>query len=168
MEDGIFPSYASIMNPDEIGEERRLAYVGITRAKEKLYLTKTRSRMLFGSTTFNKASRFLNEIPDELINYTGNENKYAASDNSQAPTAKTEKISVGQKAKMSYAKSMYKKPAAQSGVVYKVGDTVLHKVFGRGMVMKTEKMGNDTLLEISFDKAGTKNLMANFSKMEKT
>ena len=168
MEDGIFPSYASIMNPDEIGEERRLAYVGITRAKEKLYLTKTRSRMLFGSTTFNKDSRFLNEIPDELINYTGNENKYAASDNSQAPTAKTEKISVGQKAKMSYAKSMYKKPAAQSGVVYKVGDTVLHKVFGRGMVMKTEKMGNDTLLEISFDKAGTKNLMANFSKMEKT
>ena len=168
MEDGIFPSYASIMNPDEIGEERRLAYVGITRAKEKLYLTKTRSRMLFGSTTFNKASRFLNEVPDELINYTGNENKYAASDNSQAPTAKTEKISVGQKAKMSYAKSMYKKPAAQSGVVYKVGDTVLHKVFGRGMVMKTEKMGNDTLLEISFDKAGTKNLMANFSKMEKT
>lgn len=168
MEDGIFPSYASIMNPDEIGEERRLAYVGITRAKEKLYLTKTRSRMLFGSTTFNKASRFLNEIPDELINYTGNDNKYAASDNSQAPTAKTEKISVGQKAKMSYAKSMYKKPAAQSGVVYKVGDTVLHKVFGRGMVMKTEKMGNDTLLEISFDKAGTKNLMANFSKMEKT
>lgn len=167
MEDGIFPSYASIMNPDEIGEERRLAYVGITRAKEKLYLTKTRSRMLFGSTTFNKASRFLNEIPDELINYTGNENKYAASDNSQAPTAKTEKISVGQKAKMSYAKSMYKKPAAQSGVVYKVGDTVLHKVFGRGMVMKTEKMGNDTLLEIAFDKAGTKNLMANFSKMEK-
>ena len=168
MEDGIFPSYASTMNPDEIGEERRLAYVGITRAKEKLYLTKTRSRMLFGSTTFNKDSRFLNEIPDELINYTGNENKYAASDNSQAPTAKTEKISVGQKAKMSYAKSMYKKPAAQSGVVYKVGDTVLHKVFGRGMVMKTEKMGNDTLLEISFDKAGTKNLMANFSKMEKT
>ena len=167
MEDGIFPSYASIMNPDEIGEERRLAYVGITRAKEKLYLTKTRSRMLFGSTTFNKASRFLNEIPDELINYTGNENKYAASENSQAPTAKTEKISVGQKAKMSYAKSMYKKPAAQSGVVYKVGDTVLHKVFGRGMVMKTEKMGNDTLLEIAFDKAGTKNLMANFSKMEK-
>ena len=68
---------------------------------------------------------------------------------------------------MSYAKSMYKKPAAQSGVVYKVGDTVLHKVFGRGMVMKTEKMGNDTLLEIAFDKAGTKNLMANFSKMEK-
>lgn len=167
MEDGIFPSYASIMNPDEIGEERRLAYVGITRAKEKLYLTKTRSRMLFGSTTFNKASRFLNEIPDELINYTGNENKHAASENSQAPTAKTEKISVGQKAKMSYAKSMYKKPAAQSGVVYKVGDTVLHKVFGRGMVMKTEKMGNDTLLEIAFDKAGTKNLMANFSKMEK-
>ena len=63
---------------------------------------------------------------------------------------------------MSYAKSMYKKPAAQSGVVYKVGDTVLHKVFGRGMVMKTEKMGNDTLLEIAFDKAGTKNLMAGF------
>ncbi len=167
MEDGIFPSYASIMNPDEIGEERRLAYVGITRAKQKLYLTKTRSRMLFGSTTFNKASRFLNEIPDELVNYTGNENKYAVSGNSQTPSGKSEKISVGQKAKISYAKSMYKKSAAQSGIAYKVGDTVLHKVFGKGMVMKTEKMGNDTLLEIAFDKAGTKNLMANFSKMEK-
>ena len=71
MEDGLFPSNASMMNPDEINEERRLAYVGITRAKEKLYLTKTKYRMLFGSTTYNKESRFLGEIPSELVERTG-------------------------------------------------------------------------------------------------
>ncbi|MBQ1354071.1 MAG: UvrD-helicase domain-containing protein, partial [Ruminococcus sp.] len=71
MEDGLFPSNASISNPEEINEERRLAYVGITRAKEKLYLTKTKYRMLFGSTTYNKDSRFLGEIPSELVERTG-------------------------------------------------------------------------------------------------
>lgn len=164
MEDGIFPSYASIINPDEIGEERRLAYVGITRAKEKLYLTKTRSRMLFGSTSYNKTSRFLNEIPDELINITEENKKFVQS---SSYSSQPDKISVGSsKPKTAYNPSLYKKPAVKSGVVYNVGDTVLHKVFGKGMVMKAEKMGNDTLLEIAFEK-GTKNLMANFSKMEK-
>ena len=164
MEDGIFPSIASMMNPDELNEERRLAYVGITRAKQKLYLTKTRSRMLFGSTTYNKVSRFVNEIPDNLIVRTGEEKKFATSFSSSGSVA------VGTTAKPSYTPSSfggYKKPAIQSGTVYNVGDCVLHKVFGKGMVVNTEKMGNDTLLEISFDKAGTKKLMANFSKMEK-
>ena len=73
MEDGLFPSIASMMNPEEINEERRLAYVGITRAKQKLYLTKTKSRMLFGSTTYNKESRFVSEIPDNLLDKTGEE-----------------------------------------------------------------------------------------------
>ncbi len=166
MEDGIFPSFASIMNPDEVGEERRLAYVGITRAKQKLYLTKTRSRMLFGSTSYNKESRFLKEIPNELISYTGQQNKFASA-NTFGSTASSEKIAVGSKSKSAYTPSAFKKPAVQSGVTYSVGDMVLHKVFGKGMIMKTEKMGNDTLLEIAFDKVGTKNLMANFSKMEK-
>lgn len=166
MEDGIFPSIASIMNPEELNEERRLAYVGITRAKQKLYLTKTRSRMLFGSTTYNKVSRFVNEIPDNLLYFTGDKKTFS----SGASFSGGDKVSVGSYAKPSYTAgsfSAYKKPAAQSGVVYNVGDSVLHKVFGKGMVMKAEKMGNDTMLEIAFDKAGTKTLMANFSKMEK-
>lgn len=167
MEDGIFPSIASIMNPDELNEERRLAYVGITRAKEKLYLTKTRSRMLFGSTTYNKVSRFVNEIPDNLLNFTGDKKTFASS---SFAGAGSDKVSVGGTAKTPYKPANfggYKKPAVQSSVVYNVGDSVLHKVFGKGMVMKAEKMGNDTMLEIAFDKAGTKTLMANFSKMEK-
>ncbi len=177
MEDGLFPSYASIMNPDEVGEERRLAYVGITRAKQKLYLTKTRSRMLFGSTSYNKASRFLKEIPDELVEFTGEQNRFSKSFANGSGSISgsglgghadySEKISVGTKPRTAYNPSAFKKPAVKSGVTYSVGDMVLHKVFGKGMVVKTEKMGNDTLLEIAFDKAGTKNLMANFSKMEK-
>ena len=165
MEDGLFPSIASMMNPEEIGEERRLAYVGITRAKEKLYLTKTRSRMLFGSTTYNKESRFVSEIPDELLEKTGEERKPAYSSGFGGET-----IGVGGYAKNAYSpkkSNFYQAPAAKTGVVYNVGDTVLHKAFGKGIVMSAEKMGNDTLLEIAFDKAGTKKLMANFCKMEK-
>ncbi|MBQ1507737.1 MAG: UvrD-helicase domain-containing protein [Ruminococcus sp.] len=173
MEDGVFPSIASIMNPEEVDEERRLAYVGITRAKKKLYLTKTRSRMLFGSTSFNKASRFVNEIPQNLLEYTGEERKSFSGSASAGfqpsrygtpvqinPTAPGAKVASSRAA-------AFVKPAVKSGVVYKVGDSVFHKVFGRGMVMKAEKMGSDTMLEIAFDKAGTKTLMANFSKMEK-
>lgn len=169
MEDGIFPSIASVMNPDELNEERRLAYVGITRAKEKLYFTKTNSRMLFGSTTYNKTSRFVNEIPDNLLEYTGGRKMYTNSDASFASGA-SDRVLVGKTPKTSYMTNSfrgYTKPAVKSGTVYNVGDSVLHKVFGRGMVMKTEKMGNDTMLEIAFDQAGTKTLMANFSKMEK-
>lgn len=166
MEDGIFPSIATMMNPEELGEERRLAYVGITRAKEKLYLTKTTSRMLFGSTSYNKASRFLNEIPDDLVEYSGGKKQFAAS---YSVANSGVSVGVGSAAKFTANKSFggYQKPSVKSGVVYNVGDSVLHKVFGKGMVMRAEKMGNDTMLEIAFDKAGTKTLMANFCKMEK-
>ena len=77
---------------------------------------------------------------------------------------------IGSKAKSAYNPSkpaFYQKPAISSGAKYSVGDTVLHKIFGKGMIVSAEKMGNDTLLEIAFDKAGTKKLMANFCKMEK-
>lgn len=166
MEDGIFPSIATMMNPEELGEERRLAYVGITRAKEKLYLTKTTSRMLFGSTSYNKASRFLNEIPDDLVERSGDKKQFSTSYSASGSSVSVGGGSVG---KFTANKSFggYKAPSVKSGVVYNVGDSVLHKVFGRGMVMRAEKMGNDTMLEIAFDKAGTKTLMANFCKMEK-
>ncbi len=164
MEEGLFPSIASMMNPEEINEERRLAYVGITRAKQKLYLTKTKSRMLFGSTTFNKESRFVTEIPDELLEKTGESRMF------HTPAGSAATIGIGSKQKSGYSPakpSFYQKPAIKSGTTYSVGDSVLHKVFGKGMIVSAEKMGNDTLLEIAFEKSGTKKLMANFCKMEK-
>ena len=170
MEDGLFPSNASISNPEEINEERRLAYVGITRAKEKLYLTKTKYRMLFGSTTYNKDSRFLGEIPSELVERTGEGRLRTSSAFSSSGTGGKISVGVGKGAKPMAGvprAGAYQPPAAKSGITYKVGDVVLHKLFGKGMIMTAEKMGNDTLLEIAFDKAGTKKLMANFCKMEK-
>lgn len=166
LEEGVFPSIATMMNPDELNEERRLAYVGITRAKEKLYITKAKSRMLMGHTSYNKISRFVNEIPPELLNYTGEKKTFASTNGFSASSSH---ISIGAGSKFTPNKSFntFTKPAVKSGTVYKKGDCVFHKVFGKGMIMKTEKMGNDTMLEVAFDKAGTKTLMANFSKMEK-
>lgn len=166
LEEGVFPSIATMMNPDELNEERRLAYVGITRAKEKLYITKAKSRMLMGHTSYNKVSRFVNEIPPELLNYTGEKKTFASTNGFSASSSH---ISIGDGSKFTPNKSFntFTKPAVKSGTVYKKGDCVFHKVFGKGMIMKTEKMGNDTMLEVAFDKAGTKTLMANFSKMEK-
>ena len=166
LEEGVFPSIATMMNPDELNEERRLAYVGITRAKEKLYITKAKSRMLMGHTSYNKVSRFVNEIPPELLNYTGEKKTFASTNGFSASSSR---ISIGAGSKFTPNKSFntFTKPAVKSGTVYKKGDCVFHKVFGKGMIMKTERMGNDTMLEVAFDKAGTKTLMANFSKMEK-
>ena len=157
MEEGIFPSMATIVNPSELSEERRLAYVGITRAKEKLYIVKTRERMLFGSTSHNPQSRFVTEIPSKLVEKTGTERAYANQFNTQPSTTKLN------------FDPFAKKPATASApsAKYSVGDMVLHKVFGKGMVTSAEPMGNDTMLEVAFDKVGTKTLMANFSKMEK-
>ena len=164
MEDGLFPSRLSMDNPEELNEERRLAYVGITRAKQRLYLTKTRTRMLFGTTSYSRESRFVKEIPDKLLNKTGESKRYSfgTQNGTNAFSSDNERAS-----SVSSRFSTYQKPAAKAGVTYSVGDSVLHKVFGKGLVMSAEKMGNDTLLEIAFDKVGTKKLMANFCKMEK-
>ena len=127
--------------------------------------------MLMGSTTYNKVSRFVNEIPQNLLEYTGGRKTYGGASYSGSASSNPEKISIGtgfsagKTANKSF--NSFTKPAAQSGVSYKVGDSVMHKVFGKGMITKAEKMGNDTMLEVSFDKVGTKTLMANFCKMEK-
>ncbi len=158
MEEGLFPSMATIMNPSELSEERRLAYVGITRAKEKLYIVKTRERMLFGSTSHSRESRFATEIPSKLVEKTGNERRY---DSSFVSQSSAQKMNFDPFAKKPAQKET--KPAQN----FTVGDMVLHKVFGKGMVTSAEPMGNDTMLEVAFDKVGTKVLMANFCKMEK-
>lgn len=166
MEDGLFPSIGAMMNPEEIGEERRLAYVGITRAKEKLYLTKTRTRLLYGSTTYNQESRFVSEIPDELLEKTGGRRSFEEGSSALPSFAVAVTASSGKTAAPRKS-AFYQKPAVEEGVEYHVGECVFHKVFGKGMIMSANRIGGDTLLEIAFDKAGTKTLMANFCKMKK-
>ncbi|MBR1731030.1 MAG: ATP-binding domain-containing protein, partial [Ruminococcus sp.] len=166
MEEGVFPGMSVFSNPDELNEERRLAYVGITRAKNQLYLTKTKGRMLFGSTTHNAPSRFVGEIPDSLIERSGDRfssmsatpASFGFNKNSVSPSS----YSVNKNIAPSFSK-----PIQKNKTTFSVGDHVLHKVFGKGMVVKAEKMGNDTMLEIVFETKGTKTLMANFCKMEK-
>lgn len=168
MEDGVFPGNQSIYTPDDMEEERRLAYVGITRAKEKLYLTNTRTRLMFGSTTHNPQSRFLTEIPDNLTEQTGVTSytsfKRSAEDEPFRDFDDDYTSSKPVKRGFSFAQ---KKPAAAPRESYNIGDTVTHKVFGTGVVLSAQAVGNDTLLEIAFEKSGTKKLMANFAKLSK-
>ena len=158
MEEGIFPSRQCMYDPTEVEEERRLAYVGITRAKDTLYLTKSESRMLYGATNRNRTSRFVEEIPAEYIESSG--------------VSKTEFTHAGgfssafgaSKAKP----SPFAVPKAPAGDVdFHAGERVQHKTFGEGMVISAEPMGTDVLLEIAFDKVGTKKLMAKFARLKK-
>lgn len=162
MEDGIFPGVQAIYNQEDMQEERRLAYVGITRAREELYLVKSKTRMLFGNTNRNRPSCFLTEIPMELLNETERVRVVERSEIADNAKPKERLLSSAK----SFA-SAVPKPKTAAVISYAVGDTVLHKTFGQGMVISAQKMGNDTLLEIAFDKVGTKKLMANFSKLEK-
>ncbi|MBQ7505363.1 MAG: UvrD-helicase domain-containing protein [Ruminococcus sp.] len=166
MEEGVFPGVSVFSNPEELGEERRLAYVGITRAKKELYLTKTRGRMLFGSTTHNAPSRFLAEIPDKLIKTSGDRFSSMSSTPASFGYGKTALDASSYNINKKFTPN-FTKPIQKSTTTYNVGDNVLHKVFGKGMIVKAEKMGSDTMLEIVFETKGTKTLMANFCKMEK-
>ena len=160
MERGIFPGIQSLYAASEMEEERRLAYVGITRAKERLYLTHARTRMLYGSTNHNAPSPFLEEIPPALIE----EKRKVVMPQPKSPVAQR-----AAKPKKTFDHSFgpaVQKPSAPAGS-YHVGDTVGHKLFGTGVVLSAQPMGNDTLLEIAFDKAGTKKLMANFARLTK-
>ena len=158
LEEGIFPGNQSIYaGESEIEEERRLAYVAITRAKNKLTITNTQSRMLFGMTSRNMPSRFLREIPQELCEISGVKQSnivtrsFASSFNASSVAQKTSFTSTEKVNTISCD--------------YKIGQTVEHKTFGRGMILSVTSMGNDTLLEIAFDKVGTKKIMAGFAKL---
>ena len=151
-------------------EERRLAYVGITRAKQELYLTNTRTRLMFGSTTHNAPSRFLGEIPDDLTEKTGVTaySSFRRSAEDEPFRDFGEDFTSGKPIKRGFTQQNVKAAApAASHETYKIGDTVVHKVFGQGVVLSAKSMGNDTLLEIAFEKSGTKKLMANFAKLTK-
>ena len=155
LEEGIFPGNQTIYsgNNTEIEEERRLAYVAITRAKETLTITNTSSRLLYGSTSRNLPSRFLNEIPKELCNVSGNNNTYFE-----------QKINIGYKKPVSYSAISPQKP--ESIAVYKSGMSVSHRTFGNGIILNVQRMSDDYLLEINFEGVGNKKLMANFAKLK--
>ena len=182
MEESIFPGSQSIYGGEaEIEEERRLAYVAITRAKKHLCVTNASSRMLYGSTNRNIPSRFLKEIPEEYCECTadisplsfGGERSFNDSffeDDFSYQRKRT--VAYGynpQKTSSaptrSYGSSFVKKPESKPASSYCAGQQIEHKTFGKGMILKVTPMGNDTLLEIAFDSVGTKKIMAGFAKL---
>ncbi len=196
MEEGIFPGYKSIGEPKELEEERRLCYVGITRAKQYLFLTCSKQRTIFGSTTYNAPSRFLEEIPKEYLN--GYKEAFEKEETSYADTSyhweygnKTAKIktyrmdSVGNDAPVvpkrtqtnsgynfrtpeSFLSNLNKK--SENNTIdlskYKAGVRVFHKKFGEGTINYVEAEGEDLKVDINFDKVGHKRLMAKFAGLE--
>ena len=168
MEEGIFPGIQSMYNPDDVEEERRLAYVGITRAKEKLFISHANMRMLFGTTSRNLPSRFMIEIPDALTERTGRQPASQRSFESLARGDYEDRNYSGN----GYLSKINQKPQSAAApkaptVSYNVGDSVMHKVFGKGVIVSSKPMGSDSMLEIAFEKAGTKKLMANYAKLQK-
>ena len=163
MEEGIFPGMQSIYNPAEVEEERRLAYVGITRAKEHLYITSASQRMIFGSTARNRPSRFIGEIPKNLCDF---EDKTIITRPVQE-TKPFRKPGIQDGVRSSIGIGGAGKPMQKGQTGFQPGDGVRHKVFGDGIVLSAVPMGNDRLLEIAFDKVGTKKIMENFARLEK-
>ena len=196
MEEGIFPGYKSIGEQKELEEERRLCYVGITRAKNNLYLTCAKQRTIFGSTSCNPISRFVKEIPKDLLD--GYEDieieknkiqefrddtfgwKYGKTDNAFASKVKTYRLndqtepsvaaasnSSGFKFRTaeSFLNSLKKENDVDLGQ-YQKGQRVYHKKFGEGTISGLEPEGNDIKVDIDFDKAGHKRLMAKFAGLE--
>ena len=177
VEEGIFPGNQSIYaGESEIEEERRLAYVGITRAKERLFISNAYQRMLFGRTERMRESRFIGEINRELIErkmsnemqsygYSSYNNNNSYSRNNYGDT----KVSYYEPKKPTstpIARSSSFGPT-QNKTNYSVGERVKHKTFGEGMITSVTNMGNDSMLEIAFDSVGTKKVMANFARLEK-
>ncbi|MBR3629138.1 MAG: UvrD-helicase domain-containing protein [Oscillospiraceae bacterium] len=160
METGIFPSMRSMDTQEDTEEERRLAYVTITRAKRHLYLTHAGSRMLFGRTGYNPLSRFVKEIPEEHLKKEQPEKAAVSAD---IPTA----AGISGIRKQMAAIQRQKPTTVTEVPVLAVGDRVLDKGFGEGTVLRAEPMAGDCLLEIAFDRVGTKKLMAKYRKITK-
>ncbi len=166
LEEGLFPGMRSMESDDDIEEERRLCYVAITRAKEQLYITKTISRTIHGKTMPTTASRFFKEIPVEYL-----EDKTTL----QPKVAKVMQ-DLGVRNAAAPKKEVYMTKGFGSSVKssgstdyskFKAGDTVEHRTFGRGKILKATPCGNDCILEIQFESIGFKRLMAAFAKVKK-
>ena len=187
MEEGIFPGYKSIGEEKEIEEERRLCYVGITRAKEYLYLTCAKRRTVFGSTSCNSVSRFLKEIPAEIVDgysetVEGNGHNDFEDDDEKwtygnRNTIKSYQIPVSSikrepsfafRTAESFLNNLNKQAAANAVDLseYEAGKRVYHKKFGEGTINYVEQEGNDLKVDITFEKAGHKRLMAKYAGLE--
>ena len=193
MEEGLFPSKRSIEEDGQTEEERRLCYVAITRAQKHLFLTNTKKRTLYGSTTFSIPSRFIEEIPDSVLSAESIENrngKKVKSSNSwlddeykrvETFISNRNRVNENIERKVkpsigisvdSFLKNLagttvpQKSNVAASEVKYKVGMEVKHKKFGVGVIEKIEPEGDDFKLDITFDNSGFKRLMANYTPLE--
>ena len=199
MEEGIFPGYKSISEPTELEEERRLCYVGITRAKEHLFLTCSKQRTIFGSTSYNPVSRFLGEIPEDLLDgyeeafgetsnkeemfqdskyswtygskNNGNIKSYKITESKELVSATSKTGNTNNQFLFRTAESFLnnlasKKTTTQDLSKYKAGLRIFHKKFGEGTISKVEPEGEDLKVDINFDKAGHKRLMAKFANLE--
>ena len=193
MEEGIFPGYKSIGEPKELEEERRLCYVGITRAKNTIFLSCAKQRTMFGSTSCNNVSRFIKEIPKELLEGyeeafedkkqeyrdTSYKWEYGTGSFNSNPLKtynieNSQKIGVAAKSSNGYAfrtaesflNSLNKKQETDQTTHYEAGQRVYHKKFGEGTINYVEEEGSDYKVDITFDKAGHKRLMAKFAGLE--
>ncbi|MGI6095328.1 MAG: DNA helicase PcrA [Lachnospiraceae bacterium] len=165
MEDGLFPSYMTITADDstELEEERRLCYVGITRAMKELTLSCAQQRMLRGETQYNKVSRFVREIPRELVDL-----------GRKVPERKVKEVPISnsyQQMKQAFKTKAFQPKQFEvkksEGLSYKVGDTVKHMKFGVGIVTQIVEGGKDYEVTVDFDKVGTKKMFAAFAKLKK-
>lgn len=173
MEDGLFPSYMSITSDNassELEEERRLAYVGITRAMKELVITSARQRMVRGETQYNKVSRFVKEIPPELLNgeikkpaYLENRERHTAEPVKKKRPTMRDQLS-GQSMQARAFSSVHTEGGSLS---YGVGDRVSHMKFGEGTVKAIVPGGRDFEVTVDFDAAGTKKMFAAFAKLKK-
>ena len=164
LDDGIFPSSRSFDSEADMEEERRLAYVAITRAKERLYLTNASQRMLFGQTQRNVTSRFMREIDPSLIE----KHDHAAAMRKQlgeSDKTLTEVHSTSLQQQLARNKS--RSVGAKTSETYTAGERVSHNIFGEGTIVSVKPMANDSMLEIAFEKVGTKKIMANYAKLKK-
>ena len=178
MEDGIFPSYMTITSDDvmELEEERRLCYVGITRAMNDLTMTSCKTRMIRGETQYNKVSRFVHEIPRELVDL-GRDSLPERKKEAEIQKQNTWKKAMQDFRKpAAYSQTMFDKPSLTKGSSlvsaagapdYEVGDTVRHIKFGTGMVLNIVKGAKDYEVTVDFEKYGVKKMFAAFAKLQK-
>ena len=187
MEDGIFPSQQNIGEEDEMSEERRLAYVAITRAKEMLYITHASERMMYGKTTYNQLSRFVkDEMPKSLIfedsprrrerptfgGYYYGEGQQSfyrgGGSNSTAQRTRNDEFAEFRRPVEISTPKREKAGAAEYGITkFESGTRVRHDMFGEGTVISSRDMGGDVLYEVKFDNGQVKKLMATFAKLKK-
>ncbi|MGB7367238.1 MAG: DNA helicase PcrA [Carnobacterium jeotgali] len=170
LEEGIFPLSRSMMEEDQLEEERRLAYVGITRAEKKLYITNAYSRVLYGRTQSNSASRFINEITDEVLELGNPQTMNTPFSRSpfSSTTSSMQRNQATRAASQPYKAPVTSKMSSGADKLgWNVGDKAVHKKWGLGTVVKVTGAANDLQLDIAFKEQGIKRLLAAFAPIEK-